>query len=368
MVTDMADDGNGPASPRGRAAKPPRYKYTFSAEVPLRAGAAVFYGRREDRPPRKKRATFRDLQELLLLGFYLCVAVAVPVTYWDRICRFVAHLRARKHRRKLFATLKRDLAAIAPEADSEAFFSEYRTMLHRRRLYYMAHIGGWRWKPRIIVEGAEEVRAEVSRGEGVVVWCENLAAQTLIGKRALHQAGIEAYQVHARDHGLSTSAFGKRVINPILFGIENRFLKGRIAFDASESIHVTRRVLEALGAGAVVAIVANTYHARRFVEVPIAARGYAHLATTPANLVAKGKTRLVTMSTVETVPFTEFRAVIRSHALPEGEGGRDEAVAEVISAFRDSFEGTVVNFPAQCMGMGRDLVSYSLDARAGFRS
>jgi len=368
MVSSIAEDGNSPAPPRGRAARPPRYSDTFTGEVPLRRGMAVFYGRREVNPRRQKRITFRDVQELLLLGFYLCVAAGVPVTYWDRICRFVAHLRMRKHRRKFFATLQRDLAAVAPAADAKGFFAEYRTMLHRRRLYYMAQLGGWHWKPRIVVEGAEELRLAASRGEGVVVWCEHTAAQTLIGKRALHQAGIEAHQVHAREHGLSTTAFGKRVINRILMGIENRFLKGRIAFDASESVHVTRHVLDALQAGAVVAIVANSYHARRFVQVPIGARGYAHLATAPANLVARGKTRLVTMSTVETVPFTEFSVVIRSHALPEAKGARDEAVAEVVSAFRDSFETTVLRFPAQCLGIGRDLVGRSLDERAGFRS
>ncbi|MEP9385923.1 hypothetical protein [Mesorhizobium sp. KR9-304] len=305
------------------------------------------------------------------MGFYLCVAAVVPARHWNPICRFVSRLRVRKHRRKLFATLKRDLAAVAPAADPEAFFSEYRTSLHRGRMYYMAQIAGWHWKPRIIVEGAEEIRRATSGGGGALVWCENLAAQTLMGKRALHESGIEAYQVAATQHGHSTTAFGQTVINPILLGIENRFLKGRFAFDASDTIHVTRRILDALRTNAVVLVAANTYYGRRFVQMPVGNRGYAHFATAPANFAAKGKTTLLRMSTVETVPFSEFRAIIRPIAPPERTGlkpgVRDAAITEVVSAFCEASETAVVNFPAQCLGIGRSLVGHSLDERPGFR-
>jgi hypothetical protein len=373
MAPNMAGNEDGPATPRGRRAKPPQYRYSFSSEVSLgeRGGTAVFYSRREINSRRTKPVTFRDIKEILLMGFYLCVAAIVPARHWNPICRFVSRLRIRKHRRKLFATLKRDLEAIAPAADPEEFFREYRTSLHRRRLYYMAQIAGWHWKPRIIVEGADEIRRAISGGGGVLVWCENLAAQTLIGKRALHESGIEAYQVNAKQHGLSTTVFGQRVINPILISLENRFLTGRFAFDSSELVYVTKRILEALRANAVVLIAASTYSGQRFVQAPIGDRGYLHLATAPANFAAKGKTTLLGMSTVETVPFSEFRAVIRPLALPQqrlNACDRDAAIAEVISAFRDMSESVVVNFPAQCLGIGRDLVSYSIEEQPGFRS
>lgn len=365
----MAGNEDGLAARRGRTAKPPRFEYSFSSETRLLAGTAVFYSRREINPRRVKPATLHDVKEILLLGFYLGVAAIVPVRHWNGICRFVSRLRERKHRRKLFATLKRDLAAVAPAADPEEFFSEYRTCLHRRRLYYMAHIGGWHWKPRIIVEGIEEIGHAIARGKGALVWCENLAAQTLMGKRALRESGIEACQVNASQHGLSTTVFGERVVNPILIGIENRFLRGRFAFDASQSLHVTRRILETLEANAVVLVAANTYHGRRFVQLPIGEAGYAHFATAPASFLARGKTAMLGMSTVETVPFVEFKAAIRP--LPEPRSahpaGKDAAVAEVVAAFRDAHEKVVLGFPAQCLGMGRDLVGYSLEERPGFR-
>jgi hypothetical protein len=368
----MAGKKKSLAAGGARAAKPPRYRYSFSSEIPpgTHDGTAVFYSRREINPRRNKLVTLHDLKEILLLGFYLCVAAAVPARHWNPICRFVSRLRVRRHRRKLFVTLKRDLAAVAPAADPEAFFSEYRTSLHRGRLYYMAQIAGWHWKPKIIVEGAEEIRRATSSSGGALVWCENLAAQMLIGNRALHEAGIQAFQVNAREHGLSTTSFGQTVINPILTGIENKFLKGRFAFRSSDTIHVTKRILDSLQTNAVVLIVANTYHGQRFVQVPIGGGGYAHFATTPANFAVKGKTTLLAMSTVETVPFTEFRAVISPLASPENPepGGRDAAIAEVVSAFRCASESVVANFPAQCLGIGRDLVSYSIEERPGFRS
>jgi len=367
----MMESENSPAR-SGRAAKPARYKYSFGSETPLRAGTAVFYSRREINARRTKLITLHDVKELLLMGFYLCVAALVPVRHWNSICRYVSRIRAPKHRRKLFATLKRDLAAVAPSADPEEFFGEYRTMLHRRRLYCMAEIAGWRWKPVIIVEGTEEIRRANSGGRGVLIWCENTAAQTLIGKRALHESGIAAYQVNAKEHGLTTTAFGLAVLNPIVLGIENKFLKGRLPFGSSDTVHVTRGILEALQANAVVLISANTYYGRRLVQVPIGEKGYSHLATATANVGAKGKTTLLMMSTVETVPFREFRAVIRPLASLGRNGieagGKDAAIAEVVCAFRDGSESTVVTFPAQCLGIGRDLVSYSIDERDHFRS
>jgi lauroyl/myristoyl acyltransferase len=366
----MAGDERSFAGTRGRAAKLARYEYSSSSEISLggRGGAAVFYSRREVGPFRVKRFTFHDIKELLLLGFYLGVAAIVPARHWNRICGFASQLRVRRHRRKIFATLKRDLEAIAPASDPEAFFREYLTALHRQRLYYMAQLAGWHWKPRIIVEGAEHITRAAARGRGVLVWCAWLPAQVLIGKRALHEAGIRACQVNARQHGLSTTAFGQRVINPILLGIENRFLKGRIPFDSSESVHVARRMLEALRANAVVLVAVNTYSGRRFVQVPIGHSGYAHFATAPANFAAKGRTTLLGMSTVETVPFAELRAVIRP--LPEQQDaksiGGDPAIAEVVAAFRDAFEDVVLSFPGQCLGFGRDLVGQPIEERPGF--
>lgn len=369
-----AGDRKSAAASGALAAKQARYQYFFSSEIQLRGrdGTAVFYSRREVHPRRKRQVTLHDIKEILLIGFYLCVAAVVPARHWNPICRFVSNLRVRRHRRKLFAILKRDLEAIAPAADPEAFFREYRTSLHRGRLYYMAQIAGWHWKPTIIVEGAEEIRRAISRGGGALIWCENTGAQTLIGKRALHESGIEAYQVAAKQHGLSTTAFGLAAINPILLGIENRFLKGRLPFGSSDTVQVTKSILEALRANAIVLISANTYHGRRFVQAPAGDRGFVHLPTTPANFAAKGETTLLAMSTVETVPFSEFRALITQLTPPSRNdlqpGGRDAAIADVVSAFCDASESIVTNFPAQCLGIGRSLVSRSLDERAGFRS
>jgi lauroyl/myristoyl acyltransferase len=354
----------------GSTSKPPRLRYSFGSEIPLGAGSAIFFSRREVHPRRKRLVNAGDLKEILLLGFYLCVAAAVPVRYWDRICRFVSRIRFRRHRRKLFARLERDLAAVAPATDPEKFFRDYIASLHRRRLFYMAHVAGWHWKPRILVEGAEEIGRALASRRGALVWCESLAAQTLIGKRALHESGIRAWQVAAREHGLSTTLFGLRVINPILLAIENRFLAGRLAFGATETVSVTRRMLESLGANAVVLVAANTYYGHRFVQVPIGERGYAHFSTVPANIAVQRKAALLGMSAVETVPFAEYRIVIVPIETPRDivPGKRDRAIAEMVAAFRDRLTPVVANYPEQCLGMGRDLVASPIEEGPGFRT
>ncbi len=103
-----------------RRAKPPRFAYKGGFAVGQPDGEAFFYGRREIIARRDRTVDPRDAKELLLLAFYFCVAALIPASRWDGICRFVACLRIRRHRRKLFATLKRDLAAVAPEKNPEA--------------------------------------------------------------------------------------------------------------------------------------------------------------------------------------------------------------------------------------------------------
>ena len=86
------------------------------------------------------------------------------------------------------------------------------------------------------------------RGRGAIVWCDQFTAQTIIGKRALHEAGIEAHQVSVNSHGISESIFGLRFLNPPLVKVENRFLKSRIVFDRDDAYQVTIRMQKILKA------------------------------------------------------------------------------------------------------------------------
>jgi len=61
----------------------------------------------------------------------------------------------------------------------------------------------------------------------------------------------------------------------------------------------------------------NTLHAgSTFAEAAMGERGWTHLASAPANFAARAGTPLFAMSTFETIPFREYRAVISPELTP----------------------------------------------------
>jgi len=324
---------------KSRNHKPPSAA-TFRSEiiadilVPERAEDVRFFSRKVIHPGRVRRFSNQDLRESLLAAFYLVVAASMPIRWWASICDRMSRLRLKRHMRKQFpgyAAATR--AVLGGSIDARKLFEALLAARHRRRLQLAAHIAGFRWAPTIRLEGQEGLQAALQRGHGAIVWCDQFTSQTIFGKRALHEAGVEAHQVSVNSHGVSESGFGLRFLNLPLVKVENRYLKSRIVFERDDAYQVTIRIQKILKRNGVV-LMTNTIHAgSTFTEVAIGQSGWTHLASAPANFAARGKAALFAMSTFETVPFREYRAVISPELLPaEAEMGRDGAKDMVLQA------------------------------------
>ena len=110
--------------------------------------------------------------------------------------------------------------------------------------------------------------------------------------------------------------FGLRFLNPPMVRVENRFLKSRIVFDRSDAYQVTIRMQKILTGNGVVLMTNNIHAGSTFAEVGIGESGWTHLASAPANFAARGKAALFAMSTFETIPFRQYRAVISPELVP----------------------------------------------------
>jgi hypothetical protein len=244
-------------------------------------------------------------------------------------------------------------------------FAALHAARHRQRLQLAAHLAAPRWSPAIRLEGIDGLHAALRRGHGAIVWCDQFTAQTIIGKRALHEAGIEAHQVSVSAHGVSETAFGLRVLNPPMIRVENRFLRSRVVFDREDAYQVTIRIQKILKANGVV-LMTNTIHAgTTFAEVAFG-EGWTHFASAPANFAARGRTALFAMSTFETVPCREYRAVLSPELAPLGPAAPAETLAgdgaknltlqaRYILLRRDLLLDAVKQFPEQMMTWSRHL-------------
>ncbi|WP_136622557.1 MULTISPECIES: hypothetical protein [Mesorhizobium] len=358
------------AKSRKAARKPPsaasfRTEIIADVFVPDRAEDVRFFSRKLDRPGRLRRFSNKDLRESLLCVFYLMVAAALPVRWWALICGRMSRFRLKRHMRKEFpAYAAATRAVLGDDIDARKLFEGLLAARHRRRLQLAAHLVAGRWSPTIRLEGLEGLVAALQRGHGAILWCDQFIAQTIIGKRALYEAGIEAHQVSVHTHGISETAFGLRFLNPPLINVENRFLKSRVAFDRDDAYQVTIRIQKILKQNDVV-MMTNTIHAgTTFTEAAMGENGWTHLASAPANFAARGRTALFAMSTFEVVPFIEYRAVLSPALTPEAsvtpatdmarDGTKNMAVqAHYILLKRDRLLEALKLYPEQMMTWSR---------------
>ncbi len=286
--------------------------------VPGHEESVRFFSRKLVCPARLRRFSNRDLRESLLFSFYLGVATLLPVSWWSPICDKVSRLRLKRHMRKDFARYAATTRAVlGGGADPETLFMGLLAANHRRRLTLAAHLCRTRcWSPRIRLEGAQGLQAALLRGRGAILWCDQFTAQTIIGKRALREAGIDVHQVSINFHGISNTIFGQHFLNPPLVEVENRFLKSRIVFDRNDAYRATANVQKILKDNAIV-LMTNTIQAgSTFAEAAMGESGWTHMASAPANFAARAGTPLFAMSTFETIPFREYRAVISPELTP----------------------------------------------------
>ena len=333
---------------------------TADVPVPERNESVRFFSRKVIRPGKLRRFSNRDLRESLLSCFYLGVAAMLPVSLWGPICVWVSGLRRKRHFRKDFARYDVAVKAVLGNAaDTRAMFEAQLAAIHRRRLTLAAHlVAGWRWSPAIQLEGLEALQEALRNGRGAIIWCDQFTAQTIMGKRALHEAGVETHQVSAQYHGFSPSKFGYRVINPPLVRVENRFLKSRIVFERTDAYQVTTRIQKVLKANGVVLMTNTVYAGSAFAEAAMGERGWTHLASAPANFAARAGAALFHMATIETVPFRQYRAIVSELSAspgaptlsPRETAGKNLAVqAGFILSKRDHMLETLKLCPEQMM-------------------
>ena len=285
--------------------------------VPERGESVRFFSRKLIRPGKLRGFANKDLRESLLFCFYLGVAATLPVAWWAPVCNWASTFRRKRHIRKEFVGYDAAVKAVLGDhVDTQRLFRNHLAAEHHRRLILAAHLVPGRWSPAIRIEGLDGLREALRRGRGAIVWCDQFIAQTIIGKRALFEAGIEAHQVSVNFHGFSESKFGLNVLNPPLVKVENRFLKSRIVFERADAYQVTARIQKTLKENGVV-LMTNTIHAgSTFTEATMGKNGWTHLASAPANFAARAGAALFAMSTLETTPFREYRAIVSPELKP----------------------------------------------------
>jgi hypothetical protein len=226
---------------------------------------------------------------------------------------------------------------------------------HRRLVQLCGELLGSA-RPSIDLIGADGLRRALERGRGAIVWCSQLTAQNLVGKRALHEAGYECHHVSVAEHGFSNSVAARRLLNPLTVRAENRYLKERVVFDRGDTLGVTRRIAGILKRNGVVLMTNNVYSGSSFAETPFGVRGHQQWATTPVNFALRAGAALFVMSTHEVEPFERYESVVWPElevpAPKDGASGSAWSIAQALIRAGDCLLADVRRSPEQFMGWG----------------
>jgi len=234
-----------------------------------------------------------------------------------------------------------------------------------------AHLSHRKWNPHFEISGLEGIENALAEGKGVIIWCDQLTSQIVMGKRALWEAGIVGHKVSVAEHGLSHSLFGKRFLNPLMVNVENRFLATRVVFERDEPHQVTARIRSLLADNQIVLISANVYSGGTFMEAQLGEKGWVQFASTPANFAARDLTALFSMRIVEATPFERYLVEISPRMnqpeVSKERRGRDLVrQAELVLLKRDYLLAAIKTAPDQFMSWWRVSESWRASERELF--
>lgn len=207
-------------------------------------------------------------RDVLLLGYLPVVALLswlLPEATWPSLCAAAARLSGYAGRKRAENTrhIARLLAARVSSDGAASIAAEIGAHHHHTRLQLFRCYRFDSWHPCIELIGREHLEAALEAGAGGILWLAPFVYGTLVTKMAVHRAGFALSHLSGRQHGLSTSPFGQRFLNPIWTSVERRYLAERVVMASAEAPGALRELMRRLKRNELVSIAMGPNGRRR---------------------------------------------------------------------------------------------------------
>jgi lauroyl/myristoyl acyltransferase len=198
------------------------------------------------------------------------------------------------------------------------------------------------WRPDITLEGREQIERALDRGRGVVLWVHrfHLFAHFM----AIHRAGFSVCRASGMFHGhFYRSRFGRRWLNPIQTGVENRYCE-RIVVRSGSLSHL-REIQHRLRRNAIVSLYFDAFDTTRNIEVPFL-DGRLRVAPRAVTLARQTGATLLPVFTVSDRP-DHYRVIVGAPVDPGVADGRRREVDVIVAEHVRQLEPYVLVYPDQ---------------------
>jgi lauroyl/myristoyl acyltransferase len=317
------------------------------------AGAAADAGRGDaiKRKGRKLKAGpawhVSDLITAASLALLLAPSWLLPERLWAPLWRVwmrgAALIKPGAIRRN--ARIIRTALGRSDKAANEAMARDLKAAVYEMR---MQDLRGWRpggWRPRMILEGEEHLRAALAGGKGAVLWLAPFVFNSGPTKIVFHDKGYRVSHLSSPKHGVSETKFGVKVLNRLRCIPEDRFLVDRIVFDRAAPSTAMRRMVRALKAGEVVSIVASSTEGYEMIKGSIFG-GRLPVAVGAPRLAALTGAPLLPVFTVRD-PRLGWRIAVEPPIAIAPARSSDERCIAATAAFLQRCEPWVRQYPEQ---------------------
>jgi uncharacterized membrane protein YbhN (UPF0104 family)/lauroyl/myristoyl acyltransferase len=242
----------------------------------LEAAGAAWPRKRE--PARPERAghpavALSDFATAAALLALLPVAWLVPERWWSALCLRGAWVMSwvgsagRRRRLQVMDQARSGAPDLPPAAVIDQYLAAGRL---ERMLQELKELRPGGWRPRIEPQGAAQIREALARGSGAILWVAPFRSSTLIVKKGLYEGGFRVSQLSRPYHGPSQTEFGRRVLNRVRMGVEERYLSERVLMPEGSERQALDTLRQRLQAGGLVTITC-TPDGRRLIEQPLLA-------------------------------------------------------------------------------------------------
>lgn len=216
----------------------------------------------------RERGWIPSRRDLLLLGYLpplTVMAWLAPESAWMPICARMARFSGRAGTRRGENTKR--IAALLSDRDVREAPTQIAagigTHHHLARLQWLRCYRSEAWRPHVVLDGRAHLETALAGGKGAVLWIAPFVYSNIITKMTLADAGYRVTHLSGLRHGLSSSPFAQRALNPIWTGVEDRFLAERVVIKSAEASSALRQLVRRLQNNRVVSITMGPHGARR---------------------------------------------------------------------------------------------------------
>lgn len=288
----------------------------------------------------------KDLGTCILLMFVTFVSWLTPERLWHFFTVTMARMYLfifQKAVRSRIETIGKICGDRLKITDARKIEIERKAKLFEARFQYMREYRPGGWKPCFHIYGKQHIENALERGQGAILWIAPFHFVELAIKKGLAQRGFNLTYLSDYRHGLSTTRFGLKFLNPLWKKAENKYLHERIVIQPDGQLGYLRTLEKRLRQNALVAMGSIPSKGQKTIPTKIL-NGTFPFPPGAASLALATKASLLPVFLIQRSPG-ELKLTIEAPINIPSKKNRHENIDIIMDKFSGLIEDYVIQYP-----------------------